>query len=112
MPKGLASRRLALALQEARRRNLLAAGEPPPVPRSAVGFTRRHLIRAAAALAGGAALGAAVPARAKPDPRIVIVGGGIAGLNAAYRLRKRGVEATVYEARDRLGGRMYSLTGA
>ena len=112
MPRGSVSRRLALALQEARRRNLAAAGEPPPVPRSAVGYTRRHLIRAAAALAGGAAIGAAAPARAKADPRIVIVGGGVAGLNAAYQLKKRGLIATVYEARDRLGGRMYSLTGA
>src|SRR3954453_13569570 len=112
MPRGSVSRWLALALQEARRRNLAAAGEPPPVPRSAVGYTRRHLIRAAAALAGGAAIGAAAPARAKADPRIVIVGGGVAGLNAAYQLKKRGLNATVYEARDRLGGRMYSLTGA
>ena len=108
MPRGSVSRRLALALQEARRRNLAAAGEPPPVPRSAVGYTRRHLIRAAAALAGGAA----IPALAKADPRIVIVGGGVAGLNAAYQLKKRGLNATVYEARDRLGGRMYSLAGA
>ena len=38
--------------------------------------------------------------------RVVIVGGGPAGLAAAYTLRQRGVEATVLEAADQAGGRM------
>jgi len=33
-----------------------------------------------------------------------VVGGGIAGLAAAYRLRDRGHEVTVIEAGDDLGG--------
>jgi monoamine oxidase len=42
-------------------------------------------------------------------PRVAIVGGGIAGLNAAYRLRQRGIRAQVYEAADRVGGRMHTV---
>ena len=42
------------------------------------------------------------------DPRVVIVGAGIAGLNAAYVLKKAGVHAHIYEAGSRSGGRMLS----
>src|SRR6476469_604319 len=38
-------------------------------------------------------------------PRVAIVGGGLAGLTCAYRLRQAGVFATVYEGNSRLGGR-------
>lgn len=41
-------------------------------------------------------------------PRVVIVGAGIAGLHAAYLLKKSGVRADVYEASNRTGGRMLS----
>ena len=44
-------------------------------------------------------------------PKIAIVGGGIAGLNAAYQLKKAGLKTTVYEAKSRLGGRIHSVTG-
>lgn len=37
--------------------------------------------------------------------RVVIVGGGIAGLTTAYELGKAGYDCTVLEARDRTGGR-------
>jgi len=36
--------------------------------------------------------------------RVAIVGGGPAGLTAAYHLRKRGYQSTIFEAADRLGG--------
>lgn len=45
-------------------------------------------------------------------PRVAIVGGGIAGLNAAYQLKKARISATVYEAQRRVGGRILSATGA
>lgn len=54
-------------------------------------------------------------ALAKPNkatlPKIVIVGGGIAGLNAAYQLKKAGLgwRVAVYEATARSGGRIYTL---
>lgn len=40
--------------------------------------------------------------------RIAIIGGGIAGLNCAYELKKYGFNATIYEASDRSGGRIFS----
>ena len=43
-------------------------------------------------------------------PRIAIVGAGIAGLNAALTLQDAGLLCDIYEASDRLGGRMHSDT--
>jgi monoamine oxidase len=40
--------------------------------------------------------------------RAVVVGAGLAGLAAADELRRRGVEVLVLEARDRVGGRVWS----
>ena len=40
--------------------------------------------------------------------RIAIVGGGLAGLVCADRLRSKGISATIYEANRRLGGRVSS----
>ncbi len=37
---------------------------------------------------------------------VAVVGAGIAGLTAAYRLHQRGVDVVVYEARNRVGGRI------
>jgi monoamine oxidase len=47
-------------------------------------------------------------ANAATAPGIVIVGAGLAGLTAAYRLRQNGYLAEVYEAADRVGGRCWS----
>ena len=41
-------------------------------------------------------------------PRVVVVGAGFAGLAAAEALAARGVDVTVFEARDRVGGRVRS----
>jgi len=41
-------------------------------------------------------------------PRIAIVGAGIAGLNAALTLQDAGLSCRIYEASDRIGGRMHS----
>jgi protoporphyrinogen/coproporphyrinogen III oxidase len=40
--------------------------------------------------------------------RVVVVGSGLAGLSAGYRLREHGWHVTVYEALDRVGGRVLS----
>ncbi|MCS6930301.1 MAG: FAD-dependent oxidoreductase [Saprospiraceae bacterium] len=45
------------------------------------------------------------------DVRVVIVGAGMAGLNAAWQLKKSGIQATIYEASNRIGGRMYTTRG-
>ena len=71
-------------------------------------------------LAGGAALGGAVllrrplpsPAAAPAEPRIAIVGAGLAGLTCAHRLAQAGFASTVFEANpERLGGRCWSARG-
>src|SRR3954451_6191866 len=41
--------------------------------------------------------------------RVAVLGGGVAGLTAAHELAERGFEVTVYEARERLGGKARSL---
>jgi len=40
--------------------------------------------------------------------KIAIVGGGLAGVYAAYRLDHAGIDFDLFEARDRLGGRIHS----
>src|SRR5947209_7737347 len=42
--------------------------------------------------------------------RIVIIGAGIAGLNAALTLQDAGFACSIYEASNRIGGRMHSDT--
>jgi squalene-associated FAD-dependent desaturase len=46
---------------------------------------------------------------AEPGRRVVIVGGGLAGLAAASALASRGMAVTVLESRPRLGGRASSI---
>lgn len=43
-----------------------------------------------------------------PPERVAILGAGFAGLAAAHRLAASGVEVVVLEARDRVGGRVWS----
>ena len=40
--------------------------------------------------------------------KVIVIGAGIAGLSAAYHLKGAGIEATVLEARDRVGGRVWT----
>src|SRR5205823_15063455 len=42
---------------------------------------------------------------------VVILGAGIAGLISAYELRRAGYRVTVLEARDRIGGRVWTVRG-
>lgn len=41
--------------------------------------------------------------------KAIIIGAGLAGLSAAYRLHQAGFEVTVLERRDRIGGRVLTL---
>jgi monoamine oxidase len=94
------------ALGQARRMNLAAAGEKQPVEGTA-GQTRRAVLIALGATGLSAALPR--PLRAAPlQGPVAIIGGGIAGMTALWHLTRAGVDARVYEARPRLGGRMFT----
>jgi monoamine oxidase len=41
--------------------------------------------------------------------KVVILGAGVAGLSAAYELRNAGYDCTILEARERVGGRNWSI---
>jgi monoamine oxidase len=73
--------------------------------------SRRGFLLGAAATVAGATwrFGGATPATAAGPTRVVVVGGGLAGLTCAYQLRAAGIFAEVHEAApSRLGGRVWS----
>jgi len=70
------------------------------------GISRRTFLTTAGAAA--AAMAAPRFSLAAHAPTVVIVGGGIAGLNCALELADAGIRSTVYEASGRMGGRMFS----
>ncbi len=41
--------------------------------------------------------------------KVVVIGGGIAGLTAAFRLKQAGIEVTLLEKNERLGGAIHSV---
>jgi monoamine oxidase len=87
-------------------------------PPAGEAITRRRFVSqtaaASAALAAAACLPrrGALPAEERGVQPVLVVGAGIAGLTAAYRLRLHGVPVRVVEAQERVGGRMFSLRGA
>lgn len=91
-----------------------------------MGLSRRRFISRlaasggyGAAYAGMQALGllSATPAQAAPKlptahgarRRVTVLGAGVAGLVTAYQLEKAGFSVTVLEARDRVGGRTWTI---
>ena len=89
-------------------------------------LTRRTLLERIGAVGGAGAaylameaMGLAVPTPAGAENfklpasgggrSVVILGAGIAGLVSAYELRRAGYKVTVLEARDRIGGRAWSI---
>lgn len=109
--------RLFAVARIARRRGV-PPSEAIEIARQAVGPTRRQLVAGATLAGAGLALGcdrlrSLLPAAARRGAReVAIVGGGIAGLTCAWRLTQAGVPVRIYEAQERIGGRMWSLTGA
>jgi monoamine oxidase len=71
--------------------------------------SRRRVLQAGVALAGLLGLPSqAVGAELQTGSSVLIVGAGIAGLTAAYRLRQAGVPIDLIEATRRVGGRLVS----
>lgn len=86
----------------------------------AMRYTRRDVLRLGAAGAGALAASSllkyshAQALEIKPltsDIRIGIVGAGLAGLTAAYRLFQLGIQPDVFEAANRTGGRVMTRRG-
>jgi monoamine oxidase len=86
-------------------------------PRSQRGLTRRSLIKGVSASVVAAATidprfatgGGAAPVPTRRERQsILVIGAGISGLAAAQRLQSLGASVTVIEARDRLGGRVFT----
>ena len=73
--------------------------------------SRRRLLYGGLALAStiGAVLSSDRDVASATIPKVLVVGAGIAGLTAAYRLRQAGVPVEIIEARNRVGGRIHSL---
>lgn len=75
-------------------------------------LARRRFLRQSAGASTALMLAACAHAPLNPQSDaddVVIVGAGIAGLTCAWRLRQAGVRVHVYEAQERIGGRMFSL---
>src|SRR5687767_11167303 len=77
-------------------------------------WTRREALRLSAALAAVPLIGNTAcgdedpPPMMAEEPKVAIVGAGIAGLHCAYRLKQSNVRARIYEGSTRIGGRMYT----
>lgn len=94
---------------------LHAAYESELRARRSAALERRSFLKAGAAsvatLAVPSALLTACDDEVTPpveDEVVAIIGGGMAGIHCAFRLKEKGIKATVYEAQSRVGGRMYS----
>ena len=79
-------------------------------------FTRREFVRAAigsSLLVANTLLAAGNDQSPTRAVDVAIIGAGLAGLTAAWELRKSGVSVCIVEARDRVGGRTldYSIGG-
>jgi monoamine oxidase len=73
--------------------------------------TRRAFLREATLSAAALAATSCAPRIVVPDSAasVVVIGGGIAGLTCAYRLYSAGVRVRLFEAQERVGGRIYSV---
>ena len=76
-------------------------------------LTRRDFLKAAGSAGVLAAIaGLPFPLLKQPSAKVIVVGAGIAGLNAAHYLKRGGVSAEVYEASARIGGRIFTVNDA
>jgi monoamine oxidase len=73
--------------------------------------SRRKFLRETLLLSGGLVAGSAIgaPFYQSTKPKVIIIGAGFAGLSAAYALHKRKIPFVILEARNRIGGRVYSF---
>ena len=115
MPHSPIYRKLIRLLQRARTPNQSISDQSTFQTIAKQTLTRRRFLRYSTLAAGVAiaATSSCAPSKQAPNTqfRIAIIGAGIAGLNAAYQLKKLGFTATVYEAKRDIGGRIQSRSG-
>ena len=78
--------------------------------RSVSRTTRRDFMGRLSIIAAATAMPSALLA-GKPvasSARVIVIGAGLAGLTCAYRLKQAGINATLYEANSRVGGRCWT----
>jgi len=105
----------------ARRQYLQGMGKSPVKQRQLHNPSRRRFLKHTSALGIAGLAGTSFPSLVthaagahRPrfnNPRIAIVGAGLAGLNAAFQLKKAGYTTSLFEARQRIGGRIFSRRG-
>ena len=88
-----------------------AAETSPSNNRRGPGLNRRDVLAGLAALSMTQVPGSKALAAVGSKAKVAIIGGGLAGLVALDRLVAAGMDATIYEARGRIGGRVLTSTG-
>ena len=84
------------------------AGERPPKGGTPNITNRREFLKILAATTASVALASRQVAAQRKAKSCVIIGSGLAGLSAAFKLKNAGWEVTILEGRNRIGGRVFS----
>ncbi|MGB7207836.1 MAG: FAD-dependent oxidoreductase [Pyrinomonadaceae bacterium] len=83
-------------------------GGPPPEFRAPNMTNRREFLKIFGATTTVAALSSQNIFAQRKAKSCVIIGSGLAGLSAGFKLKNAGWEVTILEARNRIGGRVFS----
>jgi monoamine oxidase len=73
-------------------------------------LNRREFIQNTGIMAAGSAIAFSMPAFIFKPQKVIILGAGLSGLTAAYQLKKSGLDVVLLEARNRIGGRVFTHT--
>lgn len=115
MPRSPSFRRFAESLRMAAFAEERGLGSREVIDLAAASHASRRSFIKAVGIAAAVPIATGMLGGFAPPPRrngtVAIVGGGLAGLACADRLRERGVSASIYEASGRVGGRCSTLRG-
>jgi monoamine oxidase len=75
------------------------------------GLSRRQFLGKSAAAVTATMLAAGAGRAAVPADPVAILGAGVAGLTAAFRLMQAGAKVEIFEASNRVGGRIFTMDG-